>query len=90
MERNPFQEFSAARRMTVAQANEAEIDVGLRQYMLKVYNYMASGVALTGVVAALTVQSDTLMQLVFGTPLRWVIFLAPLGACAAERSARQS
>ena len=79
MERNPFQEFSAARRMTVAQATEAEIDVGLRQYMLKVYNYMASGVALTGVVAALTVQSDTLMQLVFGTPLRWVIFLAPLG-----------
>ena len=65
--------------MTVAQATEAEIDVGLRQYMLKVYNYMASGVALTGVVAALTVQSDTLMQLVFGTPLRWVIFLAPLG-----------
>ena len=79
MERNPFQEFSAARRMTVAQATEAEIDVGLRQYMLKVYNYMASGVALTGVVAALTVKSDTLMQLVFGTPLRWVIFLAPLG-----------
>ena len=34
--------------MTVAQATEAEIDVGLRQYMLKVYNYMASGVAADG------------------------------------------
>ena len=32
-------------------ARAAEIDVGLRAYMIRVYNYMASGVALTGVVA---------------------------------------
>ena len=31
--------------------SEAIIDQGLRAYMLKVYNYMASGVLLTGVVA---------------------------------------
>ncbi|AMW34344.1 Bax inhibitor-1/YccA family protein [Haematospirillum jordaniae] len=32
-------------------AGVAEIDAGLRAYMLRVYNYMASGVALTGIVA---------------------------------------
>ena len=32
-------------------ANEGVIDEGLRAYMLKVYNYMASGVLLTGVIA---------------------------------------
>jgi len=79
MARNSFEEFNAARQMADAQADETQIDVGLRQYMLKVYNYMASGVALTGIVAALTVQSESLMQLVFNSPLRWVIFLAPLG-----------
>lgn len=79
MARNSFEEFNAARQMADAHADETQIDVGLRQYMLKVYNYMASGVALTGIVAALTVQSESLMQLVFNSPLRWVIFLAPLG-----------
>ena len=32
------------------------MDEGLRAYMLKVYNYMASGVLLTGVLAALFFQ----------------------------------
>lgn len=71
---NPF----GAQRMTTAQAEAAQIDVGLRQYMLRVYNYMASGVALTGIVAAATVQSETLMQAIFGTPLQWVVMLSPL------------
>ena len=39
------------RTMTRAQAEAAQIDVGLRNYMLRVYNYMASAVALTGIVA---------------------------------------
>ena len=34
-------------------ASEAVIDQGLRSYMLKVYNYMGSGVLLTGFVALL-------------------------------------
>ncbi len=42
----------AARGIGTARA--AEIDVGLRAYMIRIYNYMASGVALTGVVAWLT------------------------------------
>ena len=70
--------LTPAQRMTARQAADAQIDVGLRQYMLKVYNYMASGVALTGIVAAAVAQSPTLMQTLFNTPLKWVVIFAPL------------
>ena len=53
-------------------------DVGLRSYMLSVYNYMASGVLLTGIVALLFASSGFAAQVLM-TPLRWVIVLAPLG-----------
>ncbi|CAA7624420.1 Bax inhibitor-1/YccA family protein [Magnetospirillum sp. UT-4] len=65
--------------MTRTQSEAAEIDVGLRQYMLRVYNYMASGLALTGIVAMLVASNETMTQLIFGTPLKWVVMLAPLG-----------
>jgi uncharacterized protein len=54
------------------------IDQGLRSHMLKVYNYMASGVLLTGIVAMLFAQSGLAAQLL-ATPLRWVLMFAPLG-----------
>ena len=47
-----FDRNVAARGIGTARA--AEIDVGLRAYMIRIYNYMATGVALTGVVAWLT------------------------------------
>jgi FtsH-binding integral membrane protein len=53
-------------------------DAGLRSYMLKVYNYMASGVLLTGIVAMLFASSGMAAQ-VMATPLKWLIILAPLG-----------
>ena len=53
-------------------------DAGLRSYMLSVYNYMASGVLLTGVVALLFASSGLAAQVLM-TPLRWLIILAPLG-----------
>jgi uncharacterized protein len=53
-------------------------DAGLRSYMLSVYNYMASGVLLTGIVAMLFARSG-LAEQVLATPLRWLIMLAPLG-----------
>ena len=52
-------------------------DAGLRSYMLKVYNYMASGVLLTGIVAMLFANSGMAAQ-VMATPLRWLIIFAPL------------
>ena len=65
--------------MNVAQAEAAQIDMGLRQYMLRVYNYMASGLALTGIVALLVASSPAAVQMIFGTPLKWVVMLAPIG-----------
>ena len=66
------------RFMTRTEADVAQIDVGLRAHMLRVYNYMASGVALTGIVAMLASGSPALMNAIFGTPLAWVVMLAPL------------
>ncbi|MFM9977143.1 MAG: Bax inhibitor-1/YccA family protein [Sphingomonadaceae bacterium] len=57
---------------------DAAYDAGLRSYMLSVYNYMASAVLLTGIVAMLFASSGLAAQ-VLSTPLRWVIMLAPLG-----------
>ena len=59
------------------------IDAGLRSYMLSVYNYMASGVLLTGVVALLFsrggIDSPAAQLFINGGPLKWVVILAPLG-----------
>lgn len=72
--------------------DQAEFDAGLRAHMLRVYNYMASGLALTGifaiVIAQLSVVTNDAGQMValtnlgntlFGSPLKWVVMLAPLG-----------
>lgn len=57
-----------------------EIDQGLRQYMLKVYNYMAGGLGLTGLVAYLLANYfQNVIQTIFTTPLQWIVLLAPLG-----------
>jgi len=64
---------------TAAAPAAAAIDEGLRAYMLRVYNYMASGLALTGIVAYVVSQTPALMQAIYGTPLFWVVALAPLG-----------
>jgi FtsH-binding integral membrane protein len=54
-------------------------DAGLRSYMLKVYNYMASGVLLTGIVAMLFASSGMAEQVFTGGGLLpWVIILSPL------------
>lgn len=56
---------------------QTAVDVGLRQYMLRVYNYMAGGLALTGVVAY-GAAAGGLYQAILGTPLYWIVLLAPL------------
>ena len=57
---------------------QVDIDVGLRDYMLRIYNYMASGLALTGIVAYVFAQSG-LYVAIARTPLIWLVMLAPLG-----------
>jgi len=76
----------------VATDRAVAYDMGLRAHMIRVYNYMAGGVALTGAVAWLTYQmavttnaSGAIIGLtpfghtLFGTPLQWLVMLAPLG-----------
>ena len=73
-------------------ANQAAIDEGLRAYMLKVYNYMTTGLLLTGLVAYFfgkaSIVTNEIGQIIgitpigamlFGSPLKWVVMLAPLG-----------
>lgn len=55
-----------------------DIDAGLRTYMQRVYNFMALGLSITGITAYLTSQSPEMMQLIFGTPLVYVVMFAPL------------
>lgn len=58
-------------------------DAGLRSYMLSVYNYMLSGILLTGIVSLAFswggLESPAARILMGGGPLAWVIMLAPLG-----------
>ena len=72
--------------------DQVVIDEGLRAYMLKVYNYMTTGLLLTGLVAYFfgkasivtgemgqIVGVTAIGALLFGSPLKWVVMLAPLG-----------
>lgn len=73
---------TAAPYATAADTRSAAYDAGLRSYMLSVYNYMASGVLLSGIVALLFAWGgrDSIAASVFanGGPLVWLIILSPL------------
>jgi FtsH-binding integral membrane protein len=64
-------------------AREAAFDAGLRSYMLSVYNYMASGVLLTAIVAMFFARggADSMAAHIFaqGGLVRFLVMLAPLG-----------
>jgi FtsH-binding integral membrane protein len=85
-----FDRNVAARGIGAARA--IEIDAGLRAYMIRIYNYMAAGVALTGVVAWATFNAAVVTdasgkitaltsfgQAIFSGPLTIVLFLGTLG-----------
>lgn len=71
------------RFMNASAAQAASIDVGLRAYMLGVYNHMTTALALTGFAAFATkwavLSVPGVGQLLFGSPLAYVIMFAPLG-----------
>src|SRR5687767_7381417 len=73
--------YSAAVR-TGAGARVEGIDQGLRAFMLGIYNNMAMGLAVTGLVAYgsayLAQTNEAFFQAVYVSPLKWVIMLAPL------------
>jgi hypothetical protein len=84
-----FDRDGLARSSTIPRSGTT-VDEGLRAYMIRVYNYMAAGVGITGVVAYLTysmavVQTSAGLELtefgsfMFTSAFRWVVILAPLG-----------
>jgi uncharacterized protein len=68
----------SSRPLDTARRAEA-VDAGLRRYMLSVYNYMAAGLGITGLVAYVAVSTGFYQQIA-ATPLIWVVMLAPLAA----------
>jgi uncharacterized protein len=78
-----------AQGTTVGRTEAGVVDQGLRSYMIRVYNYMASGVAITGVVAYLIyamsvehtaagLQLTAFGSFIFASAFRWVVIFAPL------------
>ncbi|MCG6114860.1 MAG: Bax inhibitor-1/YccA family protein [Mesorhizobium sp.] len=65
-------------RTGTGRQSAALFDEGLRQHMLSVYNYMALGLVLAGVVAFTVASVPALYVPIFSTPLKWVVMLAPL------------
>lgn len=85
MDFNRQEQMSSSSR---AGTRAVEIDAGLRAYMLQVYNYMASALIITGLVAYFASSSEAFMNLMIAqkadgttgmTPLAWVVAFAPLG-----------
>lgn len=68
-------------RYQVATAGQtvADIDAGLRAYMQTVYNYMTGGLVVSGLLAFLVSRSPALLEMIYGTPLSFVVMFAPLG-----------
>lgn len=79
--------IGAAPRTATTLDGRTAVDAGLRSYMLSVYNYMASGVLLTAIVATFMAYSGAVDSLIavraggrFGlSGLGWIVSLAPLG-----------
>ncbi len=63
----------------VVRADQAAIDQGLRSYMLGIYNHMTIGLAITALVAvSIVLLPRSVAMVLYGTPLKWVVMLAPL------------
>jgi len=69
--------FGASPSVAVPSVGRTTFDAGLRRHMLSIYNYMASGVLLSGIVAMLFASSGAAAQ-VMGSGLGIVVMLAPL------------
>jgi uncharacterized protein len=68
---------SQARSVPTGRADMA-VDAGLRAFMLGVYNKMALGLLLSAVLAYVAATVQPVTQIVFGTPLVWVVMFGPI------------
>lgn len=66
---------------SVDRAGQAGYDLGLRSYMLGIYNHMTLALGISALVAMaifLMGKSNPIVQTLYGTPIKWAIILAPL------------
>jgi FtsH-binding integral membrane protein len=69
--------------VTTVKTNVNDIDVGLRNYMIGVYNNMGLGLLVSGLIAYMIGTSPTLAQMVYGGPQAYLFIFAPLVAVLA-------
>ena len=87
-----FNKKGILERAKAAQQTTVVMDEGLRAYMLKVYNYMATGILLTGIIALISFKMSVVTDssgaiagftsignALFFSGLKWIVMLAPLG-----------
>jgi len=87
-----FNKENILNKVKAAQKTTIVMDEGLRAYMLKVYNFMASGVLLTGIIAYISFNMSVVTDAggaivsftefgnaLFFSGLKWIVMLAPLG-----------
>ena len=87
-----FNKENILNRVKSATKTTVVMDEGLRAYMLKVYNFMATGVLLTGIIALLSFKMSVITDsggaisgftsfgnALFFSGLKWIVMLAPLG-----------
>jgi uncharacterized protein len=71
--------FDNIKSVYESSSKRTHYDWGLREYLLKVYQYMAFALAITAVISMGAASSGQFINLIHGTPLKWVIAFAPLG-----------
>ena len=87
-----FNKQNILSKIKQAQDSTVVMDEGLRAYMLKVYNYMASGILITGFISLVLFKLSvvtspdgsiagltSLGNALYNSALMWVVMLAPLG-----------
>ena len=87
-----FNKQNILNKVKAATQSTVVMDEGLRAYMLKVYNYMATGVLLTGIIALISFKMSVVTDssgaisgftsfgnALFFSGLKWIVMLAPLG-----------
>jgi FtsH-binding integral membrane protein len=71
-------DYHSQTRSVPAGRADMAVDAGLRAFMLGVYNKMALGLLLSAVLAYVAATVPPVTQLVFGTPLVWVVMFGPI------------
>ena len=87
-----FNKQNILNKVKAATQSTVVMDEGLRAYMLKVYNYMATGILLTGIIALISFKMSVVTDstgsiagftsfgnALFFSGLKWIVMLAPLG-----------